>query len=95
MNRRENEHLKTLEQVNQEHYAELGRKDDQMKKTEREYKDDLTAKEKEHLDKTKAQNEQHANEVRGLNGQHESELRQLDQDKDRRENEYMLKTKTM
>lgn len=53
MNQRENEHLKMVEQLNQDHFAELATKDDKMKQNEREYNDSLTAKEKKHLGEVK------------------------------------------
>lgn len=53
MHEKENDHLKTVEQLNQEHYQELAVKDEYQKRMEQEFNDLTLEQEQTHLDKIK------------------------------------------
>lgn len=95
MHERENEHLKTVEQLNQDHFQELAEKDEYQKRMEQEFNDLTLEQEQTHLDKIKDLQTQFTATLDARDAEHQAELRELDQEKTQREQDYIRKTRDL
>lgn len=90
---RENEHLKMVEKINQDHFQELAQKDEYQKRKEQEHNDKLAAQEQKHLDRVKELQSGGTATMNDTDREHQAELRQLDKEKTQREQDYIAKTR--
>lgn len=91
----ENEHLKAIERLNEEHFQELAEKDEYQKRLEQEFNDMTAEQEQAHLDKIKELQEQFADTLDKRDAEHQDELRELDQEKTQREQDYIRRTRDL
>ena len=75
MYERESEHLKTVEQMSQDHFQELAEKDEYQKRMEQEFNDLTLEQEQTHLDKIKDLQAQFAATLDQRDQEHQDELR--------------------